>query len=218
MTKALAVLFIISIVIDVAFGVKDGKRTPSDKILDMIKEKLRNSLNKESEKTRQLRDDINRIVYDIVLVRNIVRLDDVCTIIAHTIVWELQKPILGRRIKTVESKEAEEHNGGYYDKKDDKVFVNKYLIMKAVEEEDTTIYWNKLLKTCCHEMRHAWQFDKGWDFSKYIQPEVNFFKYKWQRCEADARLFAFLVVHCLMTNKKKERLLRIILKNISKLY
>ena len=188
-----------------------------DKCLDCLVDKIVDSLNKETAEMETLKKRIDLAMHKLVFSYNI-EYNEIFDVIIHTIVWEIQKPVLGREISAIETKYDDANLRGEYDRDCDQIFINKLYLDRALSEKGSIKLFNQVLKTCCHEMRHAWQHDAGWDFSKYIQPETCYLRYKWQRCEVDARLFAFLVVHCLITNKKKERLLRKILMNIEKLY
>lgn len=185
-----------------------------DKCLDCLVDKIVDSLNKETAEMRILKKRIDKSMHELVFSYNI-EFDEIFNVIVHTLIWELQKPVLGREVSAVETKYEDACSRGEYNRDYDKVFINKLYLDKALSEKNSIKFFNQVLRTCCHEMRHAWQHDAGWDFSKYIQPEKSYLGYKLQRCEVDARWFAFLFVHFVMTNKKKEEILRAILNNIA---
>lgn len=185
-----------------------------DKCLDCLVDKIVDSLNKETAEMETLKKRIDLAMHELVFSYN-VEFDEIFNVIIHTIIWEIQKPVLGREVSVIETKYDDADLRGEYDRDSDRVFVNKLYLDKALSEKGSIKLFNQVLKTCCHEMRHAWQHDAGWDFSKYIQPEKSYLGYKLQRCEVDARFFAFLFVHFKMTNKKKETILRAILNNIA---
>ena len=185
-----------------------------DKCLDCLVDKIVDSLNKETAEMRILKKRIDKSMHELVFSYNI-EFDEIFNVIVHTLIWELQKPVLGREVSAVETKYEDACSRGEYNRDYDKVFINKLYLDKALSEKNSIKFFNQVLRTCCHEMRHAWQHDAGWDFSKYIQPEKSYLGYKLQRCEVDARFFAFLFVHFKMTDKKKEEILRAILNNIA---
>ena len=185
-----------------------------DKCLDCLVDKIVDSLNKETAEMRILKKRIDKSMHELVFSYNI-EFDEIFNVIVHTLICELQKPVLGREVSAVETKYEDACSRGEYNRDYDKVFINKLYLDKALSEKNSIKFFNQVLRTCCHEMRHAWQHDAGWDFSKYIQPEKSYLGYKLQRCEVDARWFAFLFVHFVMTNKKKEEILRAILNNIA---
>ena len=219
MLKDVCMLFLLiaTIVYIVVMEETKVEKSLLDKCLDCLVDKIVDSLNKETTEMKKLKKCIDLAMHKLVFSYGI-EYNEIFNVIAHTLVWELQKPVLGREVSTVETRYVDACSRGEYDRDCDQIFINKLYLDRALSEKGSIKLFNQVLKTCCHEIRHAWQHDAGWDFSKYIQPEVSYLGYKWQRCEVDARLFAFLVVHCLMTNKKKERLLRKILMNIEKLY
>lgn len=219
MLKDICMLFLLIATIVYIVVMEDTKVEKGllDKCLDCLVDKIVDSLNKETTEMKKLKKCIDLAMHKLVFSYGI-EYNEIFNVIAHTLVWEIQKPVLDREVSVIETKYDDANLRGEYDRDYDRVFINKLYLDKALSEKNSIKFFNQVLKTCCHEMRHAWQHDAGWDFSKYIQPETCYLRYKWQRCEVDARLFAFLVVHCLMTNKKKERLLRKILMNIEKLY
>lgn len=185
-----------------------------DKYLDYLVDKAVDSLNKETTEMRMLKKRIDLAMHKLVFSYGI-EFDEIFNVVVHTLIWELQKPVLDREISAVETKYVDACSRGEYNRDYDKVFINKLYLDKALSEKNSIKFFNQVLKTCCHEMRHAWQHDAGWDFSKYIQPEKSYLGYRWQRCEVDARFFAFLFVHFKMTDKEKEEILRAILNNIA---
>lgn len=219
MMKDIAMLSLLFVTIVYIVVMEDSKMEKGllDKCLDCLVVKIVDSLNKETAEMETLKKRIDLTMHKLVFSYNI-EFNEIFNVIIHTIIWEIQKPVLGREISAIETKYDDANLRGEYDRDYDRVFINKLYLDRALSEKGSIKLFNQVLRTCCHEMRHAWQHDAGWDFSKYIQPEKSYLGYRWQRCEVDARLFAFLVVHCLMTNKKKERLLRKILMNIEKLY
>lgn len=67
---------------------------------------------------------------------------------------------------------------------------------KAFLEKESFV---KLIKIILHESRHAWQYEKKWDFNDYIIPDLKmnyseyveaFKKYKNNKAEIDANKFA----------------------------
>lgn len=211
---ALLSLLITTIIYIVVMEETKVEKSIIDKCLDYLVDKVVVSLNKETAEMRTLKKRIDLAMHELVFSYGI-EFDEIFNVIVHTIVWELQKPVLGREISAVETRYEDACSRGEYDRSHDRIFFNKLYLDKALTEKGSTKFFNQVLRTCCHEMRHAWQHDAGWDFSKYIQPETNYFKYKLQRCEVDARFFAFLFVHFKMTDKKKESILRAILNNIA---
>lgn len=216
MLKDIALLFLLIATIMYIVVMEDSKTEKDllDKCLDYIIAKIVDSLNKETTEMKMLKKRIDLAMHKLVFSYGI-EFDEIFNVVVHTIVWELQKPVLNREISAVKTKYDDADLRGEYDRDCDQIFINKLYLDRALSEKGSIKLFNQVLKTCCHEMRHAWQHDAGWDFSKYIQPEKSYLGYKLQRCEMDARIFAFLFVHFKMTNKKKESILRAILNNIA---
>lgn len=216
MLKDVCMLFLIiaTIVYIVVMEETKVEKSLLDKCLDYLVDKAVDSLNKETAEMETLKKRIAKSMHKLVFSYGI-EYNEIFNVIIHTIVWELQKPVLDREISAVETRYEDANLRGEYDRDSDRVFINKLYLDRSLSEKGSIKLFNQVLRTCCHEMRHAWQHDTGWDFSNYIQPEVSYLKYKLQRCEMDARIFAFIFVHFKMTNKEKEEILRAILNNIA---
>lgn len=184
-----------------------------DKAIDCLISKIAAHFNKETARMKELKENIDLTMTRLAL-RHGIEYSDIFNTIVNTIVWELEEPILGREVSKVKTKYDEDYRLGFYRRCEDMVFLNKLYIDKAILEKDSISLLNEVLNTCCHELRHAWQHDNGWNFKNYISSEKNYVKYKWQRCEIDARLYASFFVNFKMTKERKEDLLEAILENI----
>lgn len=216
MMKDIAMLSLLFVTIVYIVVMEDSKMEKGllDKCLDCLVDKIVDSLNKETTEMKTLKKRIDLAMHELVFSYGI-EYNEIFNVIIHTIVWEIQKPVLGRKISAVETRYEDANLRGEYDRDYDQIFINKLYLDRSLSEKGSIKLFNQVLRTCCHEMRHAWQHDHGWNFNNYIQPEKSYLGYRWQRCEVDARLYSSLFVHFKMTNKEKEEILRAILNNIA---
>lgn len=182
-----------------------GKKSLGDKIAGLVWSKVKFILNKETNEMFVLKKEISRAIEDVDYSKGLEK-------VAEAIIDELSPLIIDRKISSVKAKFDKEKDLGFYRRSEDMIYINNLYIHFFLSEEGSIYEFNELLKTCCHELRHAWQHDNGWDFSHYVTPEDDEEKYMFQRCEVDARVFSFYVVHFVMNSKMKEKLLRHVLR------
>lgn len=187
-----------------------GKKSLGDKIAGLVWSKAKFVLNKETNEMFVLKKEISRAIEDVDYSKGLEK-------VAEAIIDELSPLIIDRKISSVKAKFDKEKDLGFYRRSEDMIYINNLYIHFFLSEEGSIYEFNRVLDTCCHELRHAWQHDSGWDFEDYIVPEKNYIKYKWQKCEVDARLFSHFVVYFVMNSKMKEKMLRRILKAVLEL-
>lgn len=88
------------------------------------------------------------------------------------------------------------YESGSYSHTSKLIKINHEEFNKAFLEKESFV---KLIKIILHESRHAWQYEKKWDFNDYIIPDLKmnyseyveaFKKYKNNNAEIDANKFA----------------------------
>lgn len=80
----------------------------------------------------------------------------------------------------------------YYDY--DLVAINAWYFRKALAGERYQAFL-RCFDTVIHELRHVWQYMELWDFSDYVNPEVDMDGYYNHPTEVDARDFAKASIH-----------------------
>lgn len=211
MLKILVVLLEIVLVSELVINLL-GKKSLGDKVIGSLWKKATLRLNKETKEMLILKKKIS-----IAIDNKFINYSEGLELVAKLIIDELSPLIISRNIASVKAKFDDEKELGFYRRCEDLIYINNLYTSLFLLEEGSIYNFNELLKTCCHELRHAWQHDNGWDFSHYVAAEDDEMKYLFQRCEVDARLFSSYVVHFVMNNKMKEKLLKRILKAILEL-